>query len=241
MSRSQLTFFLFIPLLAITTTLLGWNWSTTKGEGPVVSDVREVKAFTKVHSRGAADVILRVGDRHEVVIEAQQNLLPLFKVEVQGDTLILSAKENMSSSEPIRITVTAPAYKAVGVDGSGNLTNQDLIKAESFSVSLAGSGDIDLTLEAQDVSISVAGSGDIALRGRTESQNISIAGSGDVDALFLHSQTAKISIAGSGDAQVHATETLAVNTVGSGDVGYRGHPKVNARSLGSGEVYRLKD
>jgi hypothetical protein len=67
----------------------------------------------------------------------------------------------------------------IAVDGSGDVKAGGLT-ARSAEVSVAGSGDVELTLDGGALSASVAGSGDITWHGRATVEQAAVAGSGQI-------------------------------------------------------------
>ena len=91
----------------------------------------------------------------------------------------------------------------------------------SLSANLAGSGDLNANGTSQQVDISLAGSGDIDLtKLKARQAKVKLAGSGDIK---VHaSESVDVSIAGSGDVEVWG-KPARVNrkVVGSGDIHLR--------------------
>ncbi|MBC7449428.1 MAG: DUF2807 domain-containing protein [Hymenobacteraceae bacterium] len=139
------------------------------------------------------------------------------------------------------INVTLVTVDELTVNGSGDLHTEGTLMGSDLSVSLAGSGDLQVSAELTGTaSTSVAGSGDVRLSGRCVTHTVRVAGSGDVRAEGLHARTASVKLSGSGDISVAADDTLEASISGSGDVRYAGAPKnLVTRITGSGSVAKL--
>lgn len=125
------------------------------------------------------------------------------------------------------------------IDGSGGVDVLGAGSADDVVVEIKGSGEVALEdVDARDVSVTVAGSGGVELTGRAETLVIAIPGSGDVDTHELLADEVTVRIQGSGEARVHAARTLDVGIQGSGDVEYTGDPEVHESVAGSGSVRR---
>ncbi len=209
--------------------------------GRPLAESRTVPAFRAVSVALPAEVVLRQGAAAPVALEADDNLLPDIETVVEDGTLKLRFRRslNVTGKAHLRITVTAPAFDAIAITGSGNVTAERL-KAGALALAITGSGDLRLAgLEADSVKASLSGSGDLRAAGRAAEFSAKISGSGDIDAAALETKRATISIAGSGDARVWATEALSASVAGSGDVRYRGTPAVTRSVAGSGSVKPL--
>lgn len=219
-------------------------WPSVTGSGRIATETRTPGAFSALTAVGSIDVQVRQGERDQVAIEADDNLLPLIETSVDERnnqrTLVIRWKPGTSirTHKPVSVRVTAQGLNAIRVDGSGDI-RVDGMKSAELALRIDGSGDIRAQhLDAGALSIAIAGSGDLSAAGTAARATISIAGSGDVNTLGLAAADVKVSIAGSGDASVRADKTLAATIAGSGDVRYTGDPTVTQRVVGSGEVRR---
>jgi hypothetical protein len=192
------------------------------GSGVVKSEQREVSGFSDVKLRGSGELTIAVDPdgSESLVVEADDNLLPLLTSEVKDGALILGVRDNTNihTTRPIRYRVTAKELNAIRSAGSGSIRASG-IAAKKFSAEISGSGAMDLSGSADDA-------------------EFTISGSGSYEAAHLRAKTARVKISGSGDATVNASEQLEANIAGSGSVRYAGDPKVEKRIAGSGSVAR---
>jgi hypothetical protein len=212
------------------TTMIAWLFSllllpgtgcsgeTVRGSGVVKSESREVKDFTQIESAGSGEVRVQRGEKDSLLVEAEDNILPLIETTVKDGTLRLRTKDNVNirTTKPIIFRITARELTGVAIAGSG--------KVEAANV------------DAKSFSISISGSGEIKASGKADAVNISISGSGSVDTLGMPAKTVKAEVTGAGEIAAHASEQLTANIVGSGEIEYTGNPQVTKRIVGSGHV-----
>ena len=245
-SNIFLTFLFTVFLLATSSTAQAWDWNwgwgkSVSGSGIIKSETRNVAGFTAIKLSLPASVQIRQGATESVVIETDDNILPLVETIVEDGALKIRPLEKNSSfrTKTLNVTINAKNIDSISAAGSGNIS-ADSLKAETLKISVAGSGDVQIkAVDAGTVKISIAGSGDLVLGGKATTLEASIAGSGEVKAGKLETQHSKISVAGSGNAVVWAKDTLKLSVVGSGDVQYYGDAKVSKSIAGSGSVTRL--
>lgn len=235
----QITGYAALVLLALSHT--GCDHQGVNGSGNLSTESRKVGDFQAVSLRGSMDIQYTDGPAEDVVIEAEDNILPLITAEVKDGQLIVGTKSNTSISphKKIVVKVTAPDVEEISLAGSGTIRlMNDWEQDDHIKVSVTGSGDILGAVNSAKVSVAVTGSGDVKLKGETKELNLDIAGSGSFDGYNLHSETADVHVGGSGDAKVHASVTLNVHVSGSGSVDYHGTPTVNSQTSGSGSVHK---
>jgi len=185
------------------------------------------------------NVYLTQGPASQVKLEGESNILPYVETRVEDGKLIVGTLHNINinTSHDLNVYVTVPQLKDVTLSGSGNIIGKTpLTSTEPMEFSLAGSGDIKVTVDAPDVKTSLAGSGKMELQGQTRNLKVEIAGSADFKSEDLKSETAEVTIMGSGSAYLFASVSLGVTIGGSGDVYYKGDPALTSKVFGSGTL-----
>ena len=213
------------------------------GSGHVVSETRAVSGFHGVVLEGSGDVVVTQGDTEGLVIDAEDNILPLIESTVGADSILhLGMKPHagsVSTHKPVLYKLAVKTLDKMAVAGSGGIRAASLSSGH-LQIDLPGSGGVAVDhLKAESVKAEIEGSGDVKLVGEAQSQKITIEGSGDYVAKDFKTDNTSLEIDGSGNAQVWADGSLAVAINGSGDVGYRGEAKLKKSVSGSGEVHPL--
>ena len=207
-------------LVFISIALLALGCTVTRGSGVVATDQRELSGFDRITVSGSATVDVGIGSEWSVVVEADDNLLPIIETTVRGSTLDIGTKSGVSflTSNPVRVSITMPALQGVDISGSGRL-------------SAPGIGD------SQQLTVDVSGSGQASVSGSAEQLDVTVSGSGEFDGRQFQTARATVSISGSGGAIIWATERLDATVSGSGKVRYVGNPgQLSTDVSGSGSV-----
>ena len=220
-----------------------WNGKKIKGNGKVVTIERSVGEYESIASAGWFDVILVDGKEGTITLKGEENLLEYIKTEVKNGKLTIKKEKgvNLSSSfwksGSIEVTIPIEEVNAVSLAGSGDVISRTTLKSDTFKASLAGSGDVNLSVEAKDFVASLSGSGDMEFNGSANNFKVSVAGSGDVDAFDLNADYVEASVAGSADLNVTAKQGIKARVSGSGDITYKGNPtKIDSKASGSGDI-----
>lgn len=229
----------FLAAILFTSCDVSLNGDSITGNGNIRTETRKPGSFHGVESSGSIDIEISSGDSYSVSVENDDNILPFVITEVENGILNVYYKENTSvNNDHAKVYIKTPSLDKIISSGSANITIKDGVKNnQEIKISVAGSGDIEGTVDAPKVSASIGGSGNISLKGRTKDFDVKIGGSGDAKCGDLQSENTSVSIAGSGSAHVFASVHLKANIVGSGDVYYRGNPQSpEINSIGSGSV-----
>lgn len=213
-----------------------------KGNGQMVTVERTTEAYDGISVSGWFDVDLVDGKEGEIILNGEENLLEHIRTEVKNGTLVIKVEKGVQlnpsrANNGIRITVPVEAINAVSFSGSGEITGKKALKAEDFTTSMSGSGDISLEIHTNTLTASMSGSGDIHLSGKAHYFEVSISGSGDIKAYDLDAQNVEATVSGSANIDITVRETLKARVSGSGDITYRGNPsKIDTKASGSGDI-----
>jgi hypothetical protein len=214
-----------------------------RGSGKIIHEKREVRGFSEVSFGGSGELNLRQGNEESLSIEADDNVLPYIRTEVEGGRLLIEFRRgvSISPSSSIRYTLMVKDLAALDLSGSGH-TYTGPLHSQDFRVRLSGSGEIRMdALDAATLKADISGSGDMEIPGRVARQEIHISGSGRYHVPDLESQSVDISVSGSGDATLWVRDSLSARISGSGSVGYYGSPSVTRKVSGSGSIHHLGD
>ena len=241
--RYLILFMFFVAIFVLgSRSCNGWSFpfGGVHGEGPVKTENRQVSDFHAVDAGIPGQIEINVSDRYSVEIQAQENLLPILKTEVNNGKLRLYFDENVSHVKDLKVRISAPSFDALGLSGSGSMKVLSPLNGDKLDLSIGGSGEIDAPqVNVNNLECSISGSGNIRVAGKTTGARFEIAGSGDIAAKDMMANTANAEIAGSGSVTCNVAQTLKASIAGSGDVYYTGTPSVDTDVAGSGKVKKV--
>jgi hypothetical protein len=219
-------------------------FQTVQGSGNVTTEERQLGDFTRIDLSGLGDLEIEFGDQTALLIEAEDNLLPLIETEVNGDTLRIGFKEDTMPrpTEPVRYFLTVVSLEGIETSGLGAI-EAPAIQATAFSVNISGGGNTDIaSLEADRLEVDISGLGGLNVGGGEVAElNVDISGSGGMESEDLEAQSANVNVSGLGSATIRVSENLDVDISGSGSVQYYGNPSVQEQVSGLGRVEKLGD
>jgi hypothetical protein len=236
--------------------------TTISGSGDRVEENRTVSGLTEVELATIGTLSVEVGEKEELRIEAEDNLIPYIETGVRSGRLTIETQEgiNLRNTQPLRYYLTVKDLDTVVISSSGDIEATDL-EAERFSVTIRSSGNLDMgdlvadtlavklsssgnmrieMLKADTLKVEINSSGNLDIAGgEIERQDITINSSGDYAARDLESAEAEVHLRSNGSATIQVRDYLRTHLSSSGDLRYTGNPTVDATTSSSGDVVRI--
>jgi hypothetical protein len=208
------------------------------GQGEIVEETLMLDDFTGFVSTIAAEIYLTQGDKQEVVIEAQQNIIDNIETSwIENGVWNIGFRHPVHYAKPVKVYITIPTLTKAGISGSGKIFGMTPFTGlDRLKVFVTGSGDIELETYSEELDAVITGSGDLTMSGETVSMDLTLSGSGGFFGRDLVTTEAGMTITGSGNVRLTVQEYLKVLVTGSGNVYYSGNPEVDLRVTGSGNV-----
>jgi hypothetical protein len=224
---------------ALSLTALGLAACTDEwGNGERAFESREHGDFSAIDHGGELDVRVEQGERFEVVVAIDENLIDRVETRVVDDELRISTRGQIGNLvKGPHVRVTMPVLSAARVSGAGDLGAHGFVDSEAVELRVSGAGDISWQGEALEIEASVSGAGDLRLEGHTESLDLRVSGAGDANARGCPAESARVEVDGAGDATVDVRGELDAEVSGSGDLEVYGDPHFSRRvRSGAGDI-----
>jgi hypothetical protein len=225
---------IFSLAIALLVTGCSGSKDSIQGSGKIVTDKRDgLASFSSAVLAGAAQYKISRGDACSVEITGDDNITPHVRTAVENGqlTVDLSGAVNgaeqkssphisVSPSRQLVVNITTPKIGSVTFSGAGSVDVSG-VKADTFSLTIAGAGDATVSGEAKNAVITISGAGNAKLNG-------------------LKLENVNVKIPGAGDADVFVSQSIESTISGVGHVLVKGHPpEVKTSVTGVGGVQLL--
>jgi hypothetical protein len=212
-----------------------------RGNGNVQKQERKVAAFNAIEVSGAFDVFLSQGATQSVVVEADENLLPLIRTEVIGNTLKIDNNKPIHNPKCMKVYITVTDLKRIEVSGAVDLQTQTKLTFTELALNISGATDATLDIAVQKLEISSSGGCNLKLSGMANRVDLDVSGAVDIRAYDLLAESVSLDISGAGEAQINVTKELNADISGAATVRYKGNPaKVDTSISGAGSIKRAE-
>jgi hypothetical protein len=208
-----------------------------RGNGNVVKQERKVAAFDAIDVSGAFDIYLSLGTTQSVIVETDDNLQPLIKTEVVGNTLKIDNKKPIHDSKCMKVYVTVTDLKKIELSGAVDMETQNKLTLNELEIEISGATDASLDLAVQKLEISSSGGSKMKLSGMANKFDVDVSGAVELRAYDLLAEIVSLSISGAGEAEINVTKELNADISGAATVRYKGDPpKVDSSVSGAGSI-----
>jgi len=192
------------------------NFGGENGSGKMATEARDLTDFTSVDVGGVFQVEITAQKDFAVEVEADDNLLQFVKTEVRNGQLEISMDKKVSTKNPIRIRISAPAIEGLETSGVSNVSVTDL--------------------QNTDFSIDTSGASKLKLSGETTNLTVEVSGASEINAEDLKAVNAEVDASGASRVNVSVSGKLRSEASGASSITYAGTPTVSKKTSGASKV-----
>lgn len=211
-----------------------WMYCATEAQ---VKETRNLSSFNKICANGAMELILKQGNKESINIEASNIDLSNIETEVKGNTLCVGLKKGNYRNLKLKMILTYRQIDEIDINGSIELSNEQILKTSKLVFNLSGSGTVDLKIDVEELKVKSAGAGEIKLDGSATHQHFTLSGASNIEAFKLIGQDTDITINGAGNVNAYAKNKITATINGIGNIQYKGNPsQTNFKKNGMGNI-----
>ena len=147
-----------VALIAVAVIVAGCstNLLGTRGEGAVVTETRQVPAFSRVDVSGGVGLTISDGTSGTVTVSAQPNIVSLITTVVEGDTLHIKPSSSYTTSAEVEVALDAAGVSGLTVSG-GSRVDMANVAADALAVDLSGGSVITSSGSAANLAVTASG------------------------------------------------------------------------------------
>jgi Putative auto-transporter adhesin, head GIN domain len=235
----------FLSVLLFCIAIPGYSQQDVYGDGSNATVTRSIPSFTKLHNSVSGQVVVVRGDRYQVKIEGEGNIIQALVAEVKDGELKFGFPNSreVRKTRPYRITVTTPGeLSAVSNSGAGGIRVDGIFKSPSMQVENSGSAAVEIELGADQLDLRNGGRGSILIKGRVKQLQCINSGSGNIQGNGLSvDEHSEIQVSGKGSCTIMTNGSIEGDISGSGAINYVGNPtSVKVDHSGTGRPHRIE-
>lgn len=193
------------------------NFGGEKGSGNIQTEKRNVSEFNAIDVSGAFVVEITAQKDYSLEVETDDNLLQYIKTEVDGNTLRIETEKRISTSNPLKIRISAPGIENLQLSG-----------ASKVSI---------VNLNNESLNIDSSGASKISCEGKTNNLTVDMSGASNFDGEKLDAESVSVDSSGASKATVSVKNDLKADLSGASKVVYFGNPtNVEKKTSGASSI-----
>jgi hypothetical protein len=211
------------------------------GNGKVVKQERDVSHFNSIDASGVFNIYFLQGEKESLVIESDENLLPLIETKVEGNALIIGQKDHFGirNARKKNIYITLKSIDHLTINSVGNIQTSSLLHLKSLKLDHSGVGNVKLEFDCDKLIADIHSVGQLTLKGKVNFAEIKNSSVGNVNASEFFVDTLHLENSSIGNLKIHAEKEVFVNSSGIGNVSIEGNAIVKElSSTGIGKVVK---
>lgn len=204
-----------------------------KGNGKIKTEVKQLSGFDKVVVQGQLDLYLSQETTENVKIEAEENLIELFQVSVNSNTLYVIVPKNIKKSMKLNVTIAFKELEQITLLDEVLLKNDRTINFDDIELICSGSSKMDFEFKASDCDVKMLDGGSAFLRGYAEKLTVEAHDDSEINAFDLQSDNCEVIGSGYAEISVNAKKEMSITLSGSSNLYFMGEPTITQRSFNS--------
>ena len=219
MKKITLTMFLTMVLMVF----VSGAFSQTTGNGKVIAVSNDLPFFNAIDAGGALNITLIQSGKNQIMIETDENLIPLINYLVNNGTLKITAS-GIQRATKFELTVFFEEINLLDFSGAVRVKSEGAITSDMLTLKCSGATSINVELAAGVLNTIVSGASKVTLTGRADTHTIDMSGASKLTAGSLQTTTTQANGSGAADAFVNVSDLLTINTSGVAKVRYDQEP-----------------
>lgn len=222
--------------------LTSCNSKTIQGSGNITNHQLAIENYNQIELEATLNLVYEAQPDQApyLMIEGDDNLLPLIDVNVKNNKLEIKQKDNINPTK-LTIYTNSPSLKSILSKGVADIHLKGPIAGDEFNCEQRGIGNLTAdNLIFTRASFIIKGKSDFMLSGQIGSALYELSGNGNFRATGLQVNDLDCQLKGSGYMQVNAQNKLSVEIKGNGNIEYIGSAELVKQNInGVGTITKI--
>ncbi len=209
------------------------------------TQTRQAKNFNAIKVSTGIDLYLTMGDKEEVTIEADDDIIDDIITEVKNGTLHIYIKQKgwfnwNTGNHTKKAYVNVKELTELHASSGSDVRSENTLKGESLEVSASSGSDVVIDVYYKNLSVDTSSGSDAKLSGKVKTFKAESSSGSDIKANMLDAKIAKLSASSGSDITVTVTDELYADASSGSDINYYGNPQIRDIDESSGGDVRQK-
>lgn len=229
MTRLVLSFLLASGLL-----LSCNNIFSEQGNGTIISEVRDVAAFSGLDVCCGVSVELRQADKQNVEVIADENVVKHVVTEVKGNTLHIRRDSYNINPTSLKVVVSFVSLTDIDASSGSAINCPDAVQFDQLTTDASSGSSVSLKITAAAITSDASSGSNIAIEGNAGKATFSASSGASIDAGGLQTDVANLQASSGASVSLLVKNQVNAQASSGGSVNVAGNPQARQVSESSG-------
>jgi hypothetical protein len=210
---------------------------TITGSPNVVTTAVPVSGFSSIEVGSAFKANVTLGDREELTIRVNDNLVDRLDVGVSSGTLRIGLKSGGSVRDvTLEADVTAMSLVGIQITGAAQVHMTNELSGQSLRLGVSGAGQFDGAVRLDQASLDLSGASRVSLTGSLDAMTLVASGASQLKGEQLQVADLTIELSGASITAVSVTDTISARLSGASILRYGGTPRFTGKDVSGASI-----
>jgi len=205
-----------------------------KGNGNIVEETRKVREFDEIKVSRGMNVYISQGNETKIVVKADENLLDAIETRIEGNTLKVTAKQNIRRATTKKVYVTTPNISKIRSSAGSNVFSETALKSEELNLASSAGSNMKLEVIADKLTASVSSGSNMKLEGKVKSFSGKASSGSNLKAEEMNTKNCKVDVSSGANIWITAKNNFEAHASSGGNIFYYGDPETTDIEKSSG-------
>lgn len=205
------------------------------GSGNIKTETRNVSNFTGISVHRALEVEIEQGDKFEVIVEADDNVLHHITTQVRDG--ILEIETDINSFDNVsakKIRVRMPQVNSLEASSASSIKSKNTLISENLTLDASSASRIEISVESENLTCDSSSASTIEIRGKALKLNADSSSGSTINANELLANDIIATAASGSSTNVYPILSLNAEASSGSSINYKNVPKKLEQSTSSG-------
>lgn len=227
-----------LVMLFTTTSCFVDGFTGIRGNRNVVSEERSINEnFDAIKVQQGINLYLTQGNKTELSVEADENIIDLLKTEVKNNELKVYFDKNVYKAKARNVFLTTNEIEQIRTSSGAYVKSENTLQVNNLILDSSSGSSIKVYVSANEIESSTSSGADIDIYGKADKISARASSGSSIDADELKAIDGYAKASSGADINLNISGNLTAKASSGGDIDYEGNPKnVNKDTSSGGSV-----
>lgn len=199
----------------------GFPFSGIKGSGTLSKETRDVAVFHGIDVGGAFHVTIKQGEPQSVIVETDDNIIPVITTKVKNGVLHISTDESINNYSKLDISIVVANLDMLDISGACKLKSIEAFSSNEMEMECSGASEIIMGLKCKKLDLDFSGASKGIFSGNTSVLEIEASGASNLDCYKMAANVVSVDASGASNISFSADKIIKIDASGASNINYK--------------------